>query len=153
MRAGTSALSPVPNSMFLEKTPENIYQVPLLFPFVFVLLVNCSDQKKSLKIRTKSSFLISLQNHKTQLSPVSPDLSFLSSPLANSSQPHTLAWSRLRPTSEVVWALLQGILWVFNWSDSSLQSGLLKCHLLKDTFCDHGRFVLQHWGPKPGFYT
>lgn len=89
-----------------------------------------------------------------KLSPHLSPQTFLSSPLANSSQSHTLAWSRLRP-SEVVWALLQGILsfWVFTWSDSSLQSGLLKYHLLKDTFCDHGRFVLQHWGPKPGFYT
>lgn len=105
MRARTSALSPVPNSVS-GKTPENIYQVPLLSPFVSVMLATVLT--KSLKIRTKSSFLISV--FKTmKLSPhVSPrTYLFLSSPLANSSQPHTLAWSRLRPSSEVVWALLR----------------------------------------------
>lgn len=60
-------------TLFLEKPQRTYKQVPLLLPFVLVTLANCSDQKKSLKIRIKSSFLISLQNHKTQPSPVSPD--------------------------------------------------------------------------------
>lgn len=53
LKAGTSALSPVPNSMFLKKYLENISQVPLLFPFVLVMMA----KRKVSGIRPKIHFL------------------------------------------------------------------------------------------------